>query len=175
MVRPLIDVRRSEVEAFCRALGLRPRRDPTNTDTRLLRNAIRLEVLPTLERATGRDVKGPIARSARLLREHVDRFDPPSGPGPGLHSGLRPSDEYELHLAEFSDIEVRLRHIKEVLWNRVGASVTEAAVLAVNDLWEGRPGRRRDLGGGLIAVRRREYIQLSRTSPGGPVSRPSST
>src|SRR6266498_3786003 len=44
-VQPLIDVRRSEVEAFCRALGLRPRRDPTNQDTRLLRNAVRLKVL----------------------------------------------------------------------------------------------------------------------------------
>jgi tRNA(Ile)-lysidine synthase len=50
-VQPLIDVERSEVEMFCRALGLRPRRDPMNEDRRFLRAAIRHEVMPALERA----------------------------------------------------------------------------------------------------------------------------
>jgi hypothetical protein len=48
----------------------------------------------------------------------------------------------------------------------MGADVTEASVRAVMDLSRGRPGRRRDLGGGLIAVREREYVRLARTSPG---------
>src|SRR5205814_88098 len=34
-VQPLLEVTRSEVMAACRSLGLRPRRDPTNDDTRL--------------------------------------------------------------------------------------------------------------------------------------------
>jgi len=41
-VRPLLEVSRDEVEAFCRSLHLRPRRDPTNEDPRFLRNALRL-------------------------------------------------------------------------------------------------------------------------------------
>ena len=53
-VRPLFDVARKEVEGFCRALHLRPLRDPTNEDPRLLRNATRLEAIPTMERDTGR-------------------------------------------------------------------------------------------------------------------------
>ena len=68
VVHPLIEVRRAEVVAFCRALRLRPRRDPMNDDTRFLRAAIRHEVLPEIERAVGRDVKGPIARTAENLR-----------------------------------------------------------------------------------------------------------
>jgi tRNA(Ile)-lysidine synthase len=72
-VQPLIDVRRSEVEAFCRALRLRPRRDPTNQDTRLLRNAVRLKVLPAIERSVGRDVRATRARTAATNRpvEHI--------------------------------------------------------------------------------------------------------
>ncbi len=35
-VDPLLDVTRSEVIAFCRSLGFRPRRDPTNDDRRFL-------------------------------------------------------------------------------------------------------------------------------------------
>src|SRR2546428_8489796 len=67
-VRPPLDVDRASVEAFCRSLGLRPRRDPTNDDPRYaLRNAIRLEGLPALERAVGREVREPIARSAALV------------------------------------------------------------------------------------------------------------
>ena len=62
LAQPLLDVERAEVEAFCRALHLRPRVDPTNRDTRQLRNAVRLRVIPAIERATGREVKRPIAR-----------------------------------------------------------------------------------------------------------------
>ena len=72
LVRPLLDVTRDEVEAFCRALGLRPRRDPMNEDTALLRNAIRLEAIPAIERATGREVRDTFARTAGLLREDAD-------------------------------------------------------------------------------------------------------
>jgi tRNA(Ile)-lysidine synthase len=57
LIRPLIEVTRADVEAFCRSLRLRPRTDPTNRDTALLRNAVRLKVLPAIERATGREVQ----------------------------------------------------------------------------------------------------------------------
>ena len=50
IVRPLIDARRAETEAFCRALRLKPRRDATNADTRFLRNAVRAELLPIIEK-----------------------------------------------------------------------------------------------------------------------------
>ncbi len=75
IVQPLLEVRRDEVEAFCRALHLRPRRDPMNDDRRLLRAAIRHDVLPAIELAVGRDVKGPIARTAENLRADRHELD----------------------------------------------------------------------------------------------------
>jgi len=164
-VRPLIDVRRSEVEAFCRALGLRPRRDPTNADTRFLRNAIRLEALPALERATGRDVKGPIARSANLLRRSLEEFGPGWTPDESSGVARRTDDGFLLYLNRFPDEAFQRRFVAHVL-DELDAPVTEAAIAAVVDLSNGRTGRRRDLGGGLIAVREREYIRVARTSPG---------
>jgi tRNA(Ile)-lysidine synthase len=62
-VRPLIDTTREETERFCRSLGLRPRRDPTNRDRRFLRNRLRLDVLPLLERRLGRGVRASAGRS----------------------------------------------------------------------------------------------------------------
>jgi tRNA(Ile)-lysidine synthetase-like protein len=48
LVRPLLRVRRDETEAYCRAVGLEPRHDSSNRDTK--RGLIRDEILPLLRR-----------------------------------------------------------------------------------------------------------------------------
>jgi tRNA(Ile)-lysidine synthase len=69
IVRPLIDARRAETEAFCRALRLKPRRDPTNSDTRFLRNAVRAELLPVIEKRFNARAVEALGRLADLARE----------------------------------------------------------------------------------------------------------
>ena len=49
LVRPLLGVTRSEVVAYCRELGLAPREDASNVSTDILRNRVRLELIPHLE------------------------------------------------------------------------------------------------------------------------------
>ncbi len=46
LIRPLLRVSRAEIETYSEQQHLVPRYDSTNSDTSLLRNAIRLEVLP---------------------------------------------------------------------------------------------------------------------------------
>lgn len=67
-VRPLIRCSRDETRAFCQAEAIPFRDDPTNDDRRLLRNAIRLEVLPLLARHNPR-VEEALARAAGLFAE----------------------------------------------------------------------------------------------------------
>ena len=50
LFRPLLGVRRSETQAYCRELGLMPLHDETNDDVRIPRNLLRLEAMPLLER-----------------------------------------------------------------------------------------------------------------------------
>jgi tRNA(Ile)-lysidine synthase len=168
IVEPLLDVERVEVEAFCRALHLRPRHDPTNRDLRHLRNAIRLKVLPAMERATGREVKGPIVRTADLLR--ADRMELYTVAVEEMRRTVSESD------AEQRFDVARLRLLSRPVASRVvrlalfrilgdGPAWTSKAVDAVLDLAEGRPGRRRDLPAGLKARRERGYVSVSRTSP----------
>jgi tRNA(Ile)-lysidine synthase len=169
-VQPLLDVERSEVEAFCRALHLRPRRDPTNEDPRHLRNAIRLHLLPAIERATGRDVRRPIARSADLLREDArELHEAALRATPRVVS--RSGGALRLHAERLGSLPgpVASRVVRLALRSNAepedGVSWTRDAVEGVLDLARGRPGRRRDLGRGLKANRDRVYVSLSRSSP----------
>ena len=49
LVRPLLAVPRADTVAFCREQGLSPRRDASNESTEMLRNRVRLELIPQLE------------------------------------------------------------------------------------------------------------------------------
>ncbi len=49
LVRPLLNVTRAEVAEFCRELGLAPRDDASNASTDMLRNRVRLDLIPHLE------------------------------------------------------------------------------------------------------------------------------
>ena len=49
VIRPLINVTRKEIEAYCLQHNLQPRIDSTNTDTTYFRNRLRHELLPSLE------------------------------------------------------------------------------------------------------------------------------
>jgi tRNA(Ile)-lysidine synthase len=162
LVRPLIDVTRDEVEAFCRSLRLRPRRDPSNSDTRLLRNAIRLEAIPAIERSTGREVRRTFARAADHLRrdgavlwaeadEHARRLVRPRDGGFSI--GAKALDE--LSAAMRGRVVRRAFQLSNLFW-------TEEAIDAVLDLAAGRPGRRRDLVLGSVARRDRTRVHVER-------------
>lgn len=161
LVRPLLDVPREDVEAFCRALRLRPRLDPTNVDTSLLRNAIRLEAIPAIERATGRRVRDTFARTGALLRPDADLlWDRAAEIADALVEasvatfGVRAAALTELSDAMASRVVRRGFQLADLPWN-------EGAIDAVLDLASGRPGRRRDLHLGLRAQRDREYVRVS--------------
>jgi tRNA(Ile)-lysidine synthetase-like protein len=166
-VQPLLDVTRAEVEAACRSLGLRPRRDPMNEDRRYLRAAIRHDVLPMLATLTGRDVQATLARTAAVL--HADRLEL-----------LRQASIEERSIVDHRDGEVRFdagalaalppslgaRVVRTALWRLTDvddevATWTRDAVHAVLDLAAGRPGRRRDLPGGHTARRDRNSVRVS--------------
>jgi tRNA(Ile)-lysidine synthase len=167
MIRPLLDVGRDDVVGYCRALGLRPRIDPTNADpSYALRNALRLRGIPALEQALGRGIREPLARSARLLSEDDAELDAQM-----WSAWAAVVDEIEegiaLNAVALLDLPrpVAGRLVSRAIV-RCFSAPTRANVEAVVDLAEGRPGRRRDLSHGLKAWREREYVRLARASPG---------
>jgi tRNA(Ile)-lysidine synthase len=166
-VEPMIGVSRDDVEAFCRSLGLRPRRDLTNRDTRFLRNAIRLKILPEMERWSRREVRTPLARTAELLRADEQVLSQLASEASERMVDEVP-DGLDLVAAELLTLPrpIAARVVREALW-RTRVFATEESIDAVLDLAGGRPGRSRDLSLGSTARRDREYVHLSRPSPEG--------
>lgn len=73
--RPLLRLRRSSTEAFCRDSGLTPWLDPQNLDPAFTRVRVRGTVLPVLERELGPGVAEALARTADQLREDSEALD----------------------------------------------------------------------------------------------------
>lgn len=68
-LRPLLAIPRAELTAYLRTRGEAWAEDATNAVPDVARNCLRLEVLPALNRAMGRDVAPILTRSARLQAE----------------------------------------------------------------------------------------------------------
>ncbi|ABU56981.1 hypoxanthine phosphoribosyltransferase [Roseiflexus castenholzii] len=71
LIRPLLDVPRARIEAYCTERGLTPRRDPSNADRRYLRTRIRQDVLPVLT-ALNPQIATALGRTAADCAEVAD-------------------------------------------------------------------------------------------------------
>lgn len=72
VIRPLLTLRRSEIEDICADAGLNPWYDPTNTDQSLMRARVRHSVLPYLEEHLGGGVAVSLARTASIAGADAD-------------------------------------------------------------------------------------------------------
>ena len=71
LIRPLLDVTRAEIEAYCVENHLTPRFDRSNIDQTYFRNRLRHEVLPLLETLIP-NVGARLRRTAEVLRADYD-------------------------------------------------------------------------------------------------------
>ncbi|MCC6365750.1 MAG: tRNA lysidine(34) synthetase TilS [Bryobacterales bacterium] len=76
IVRPLLGVTRAEVVQFLGASGIRWRTDETNSQTAFVRNRIRLELLPLLEREYNPAILAQLAQTAEIAREEESYWSP---------------------------------------------------------------------------------------------------
>ena len=74
IIRPLLAVERSQIEAFLRGEGIGWREDATNQDKKYTRNRLRMDVLPVLEQLNGQAV-GHLCENAVRMQETEDYLE----------------------------------------------------------------------------------------------------
>ncbi|MDF2839912.1 MAG: tRNA lysidine(34) synthetase TilS [Clostridia bacterium] len=75
IIRPLLDIDRSSIEAYCRENHLEPRVDKTNLQPIYIRNKIRLELLPYLKENFNPNLNEAMTRMAQVVREENEYLD----------------------------------------------------------------------------------------------------
>lgn len=153
VVRPLIDRSRAEILAFLADAGLPFLEDPTNATPRFLRNRVRNEILPLLERLNP-SLERALARTADLLREDERALEASAraaAPAPRPPPGEAASIEVERLRGE--PLAVRRRVVRR-LWRRVlgrAAGLGAGHVASVLALLRRRGPGRVALPGGVEA------------------------
>lgn len=72
IIRPLLDVTREEIEAYCETNHLTPRIDQTNLEPIYVRNRIRLELIPYLKEHYNKEILSALDRLVRISNEDKD-------------------------------------------------------------------------------------------------------
>jgi tRNA(Ile)-lysidine synthase len=183
IVRPMLRVRRAEVEDYLRNRKQTWREDTTNRDLSLMRNRVRHELMPML-RGFNPGIDGALARLAEIARDEeafwqteVARVMPQVQlPGKPVRGGGRAVSTVTGNSSCAIEVE-RLRAMAPALRGRIMraaarsigcriSAVETAKLLALAGLGEvdppiaARSGVRLELGGGLRAERTAREVQL---------------
>jgi tRNA(Ile)-lysidine synthase len=188
IIRPMLGVRRSEVEAFLRERGQAWREDSSNQDLSLTRNRVRHTLMPML-REFNPGVDAVLARTAEIARDEesfwqaeIDRVLPqvllPGKPVRGGGRAVSTSQDEAgcgLEIARLAAMSAALRRrvvraAAKSVGSRMSAEET-AKVLALAGFGGhagvlGKIGSRLELHGGLRAERSAREIRLWRQGPG---------
>jgi tRNA(Ile)-lysidine synthase len=169
VIRPLIETSRAEVTEYLARHRLETREDSTNRDVTLLRNRVRLVLLPILE-GYNPDVRRALARLADVLRDEADALDALSAAEidavmHGTNASVRIPPE------AFAGLPVALqrRVLREAI-RRVRGNDAQIAFVHIEEarlgVLSGRPGGVYEAPGGVRVVRRPDAIEVTRSPLG---------
>jgi len=172
IVRPLLDLRRSETVALCAGVGIAVVEDPTNLDDRIARNRIRHTVLPRL----GDEGVRALARAGRAARAAKQAQDDAAR---AVLAGLvEPGPDRVLRLQREGLEALAPRLQRSVLRHALASLGLEPTNRLVGDLARKVvpvAGARLDLPGGLAAWSEPEFfvagVEVAGALPPVPVRR----
>jgi len=157
VARPLLPFRRKEVRAYARSRSVPFRDDPSNLDSRWVRNRLRRTILPALEEAVpgASAALAAHATSSRLqsraldefLDERIARLAVPADAGP-LPSVLLSLDRDALLLLSDAALPLVLRRAAARAGSDLGRGATAALARFAR---RSQSGKRIDLPGGVVA------------------------
>jgi tRNA(Ile)-lysidine synthase len=163
VARPLLEVGRLETELYCRALGLPFRSDPSNSDPALLRNRVRLHLLPLL-RTYSPAIDSHLAQLGEIAggdEEALDEVMQSAWWAAAQQDSGSVSFRWALWRTQSTAIQRRL--LRRSVRHLGGAQVSFRTLEAARRLVEQEPpARQLNLGSGLRLETSRQGFRLQR-------------
>ena len=161
LLRPLLTVRREEVDAFIRECGMAYREDATNAETKATRNRVRHDLLPVISEALGQDVTPMLTRLARIARREDDLLESLSR---ALAAEVVQADGELVLNADFKAAHVALQHRVLLGWlqARGVCGLTNEVIEAAVRLITQREPARINLPGALQLRRKAGRLMIAR-------------
>lgn len=162
-IRPLIEVSRVEIERFLEERGLSYVIDSSNRDRRYLRNKIRLDLIPFLEKTYAPGLRQNLVQLSSILREEEDYLQAVIAQEFSKISKYHGPEKVIIDGAQFLDVHkaLRPRMIRKAIETVNGKlrSIGFRHILAVLKLSsQQHPSKMLNLPGGLIV--RRAYKDI---------------
>jgi tRNA(Ile)-lysidine synthase len=166
VIRPLLGVSREETEAYCLEQGLEPRVDESNHSMSLMRNRVRLELLPVLRRYNP-SVGDALTRMGKIATDESDYLDQETALV-WERAAHREGDNIVLVRGEVLDIHPALQ--RQVLRRAASEFVRDLKDIEARHIDEllgalhSPSGRVFELPGGLIFIVERDRYLLGRNA-----------
>lgn len=157
-LRPMLSWRRADITAWLQQMGQRWRDDATNAVPDVARNALRLEALPALNKALGRDVTPILGRSARLHAETIDALEAALEVLPSRD----PQGRLYLPFVWEQPLALQKAIVRHYLQQNAVSDISEEMVLAIVDILPAEAAASRvNLPGDRQAVRRERRLSIT--------------
>lgn len=167
LIRPLLCVKRSEIEEFLSSRGIPYQNDETNFETDYTRNKIRLKVLPYVEKEINERASEHIVRSAGILSVASD-FILKQMEMAYQETVTRAEDEWQIELLKFNALHEMIKSelVRKVLFEIAGKQkdIEMTHIESVMELAGKGAGKRVSLPYGMEAVHQYNKLVLRKCS-----------
>jgi tRNA(Ile)-lysidine synthase len=126
IIRPMLHIWRHEIETFCKEQHISYRTDSSNLSTKYLRNKIRLELIPLIERAYNSNIKNRLLALGDIVRMEDDLLDQYATDWIDAHCTKEPGSRIRFSRTSFQGLHVALqrRVIKLILYYLSGQTAS---------------------------------------------------
>jgi len=160
IIRPLIQVEREEIEDYLSERHLPFRVDESNFDRRFLRNKIRLELIPYIQKKFEPRIIHHLSKLASILREE-DNFLEKTGKEMAKRAFLKRNNQIFLDMEFLSSLPLALkRRVMRSFISELKGNLREISFSDVESVLELREGKECHVKKNLVLRRERGYLFL---------------
>lgn len=167
-IRPLLCVKRREIESYLKKRGISYCTDTTNADRRYMRNRIRMDVIPYLEDCVNTESVSHMGKTMERMYELEQYILEEVGQYKESCTGWK-NGRRIIRQTEYTKIPKALRDnvLHEILCETAGRrkDIEEVHVQMLWDLFTKQVGKRIDLPYGVTAIRTYEGVRFEKNIP----------